>query len=739
MVSGLAPDRVHTQSAGWQIGDVFAGTGRERTLPGQYLVFNSQGQLKETLTDPFAGRNGTTTGCFVAPPVSGEALYTTSFFNLDITRFDGTAPHTATQPVTNINYPPVDAIESIVFDTAGNYYVGGLPPARESALDPVQPYGYIFKYSPTNVLLAAYEVPNGLRGADWIDLGSDEQTLYYTSEDTKIHVYKPGSTPTYREIVIKASGAPIAGTVYALRLLPPIPDNPATPQIENPNLEPSGFLVASSSGVKRLDADGNIIFSYDAPISAGSYFALNITPDGQSFWTATFQNDPDDRQAPYAGQLVKFHIATGTVTAGPINTGAPNVWGLCVKREYSAAANTCYVTNSFGQMIPDPLTGQPQTTPCRIPEICDNHDKDDDGDGFADADDPDCRVPGTPSWITVPNQTNYDGDTVSLQLQAVDPDGDPLTFSVAPGMLPPGLSMTPTGLITGTIPFGSSGPARPIIVSVSDGAHSVQTTFYWTILHRNGPPTLSNPGDLTLTLARPLVVPVSLSITDPDLDSVTVVSTAMPPGLTLSGLWIGVPTTDLTQIGPAPNYGLKISGTPTAEGDYPVTISIRDLGDANPPHDWVTQSFTIHVVVNNRAPKCDAASPSKSLWPPDHKFVDVTINGVVDEDGDHVTIAIDRILQDEPVEVASSGSTGQDGVISGSIAKVRAERSGRKALPGDGRVYQIVFTASDGKGGSCPGSVLVGIPHDQGKAVPGAPMPTDSGFRWDSLTGVRIY
>jgi hypothetical protein len=38
---------------------------------------------------------------------------------------------------------------------------------------------------------------------------------------------------------------------------------------------------------------------------------------------------------------------------------------------------------------------------------------------------------------------------------------------------------------------------------------------------------------------------------------------------------------------------------------------------------------------------------------------------------------------------------------------LRAERSGK----GNGRVYQVDFTADDGQGGSCTGSVNVGVPH----------------------------
>jgi hypothetical protein len=43
------------------------------------------------------------------------------------------------------------------------------------------------------------------------------------------------------------------------------------------------------------------------------------------------------------------------------------------------------------------------------------------------------------------------------------------------------------------------------------------------------------------------------------------------------------------------------------------------------------------------------------------------------------------------------------------MAQVRSERSGL----GNGRVYEISFTASDGVGGECQGSVFVCVPHDQ--------------------------
>lgn len=125
----------------------------------------------------------------------------------------------------------------------------------------------------------------------------------------------------------------------------------------------------------------------------------------------------------------------------------------------------------------------------------------------------------------------------------------------------------------------------------------------------------------------------------------------------------------------------------------------------------------------NQPPDCTAAEADPGcLWPPNHKFVDITIGGVTDPDGDLITITITGITSDEPT-ASIKGAGGDkhapdaDGVGT-DTASVRAERSGTgnagkgNAGPGNGRVYEISFVASDGNGGECEGSVKVCVPHD---------------------------
>jgi hypothetical protein len=113
------------------------------------------------------------------------------------------------------------------------------------------------------------------------------------------------------------------------------------------------------------------------------------------------------------------------------------------------------------------------------------------------------------------------------------------------------------------------------------------------------------------------------------------------------------------------------------------------------------------------------------LWPPNHKFVKVKVHGVTDPDDDPITINIDSIFQDEPVNGTGDGNTSPDGKgVGSSAASVRAERQGS----GNGRVYHIAFTANDGNGGTCSGEILVGVPKSQGKKGG----PVDDGALYDS-------
>ncbi|MCI0602352.1 hypothetical protein L0156_05010 [bacterium] len=104
-----------------------------------------------------------------------------------------------------------------------------------------------------------------------------------------------------------------------------------------------------------------------------------------------------------------------------------------------------------------------------------------------------------------------------------------------------------------------------------------------------------------------------------------------------------------------------------------------------------------------RFPTCianEAASPN-TLWPPNHKMKNVTINY---ENGPGVTCSL-SVTSDEPEGVTSPDWI----VIDSHHVLLRAERDGF----GDGRVYTITIECSDANGTNTQ-TVFVTVPHDQG-------------------------
>lgn len=148
---------------------------------------------------------------------------------------------------------------------------------------------------------------------------------------------------------------------------------------------------------------------------------------------------------------------------------------------------------------------------------------------------------------------------------------------------------------------------------------------------------------------------------------------------------------------------------------------------------YVVGVMRLDDTVVNVPPSCDQAVASPdTLWPPNHKFENINIEGVIDVDQDAVLVTITGITQDEPVESISSGSTSPDGKgVGTAFAQVRAERDGT----GDGRVYAIHFKAADSAGNECTGVVNTSsVVHDQSnRSLPAI----DNGQVYDSTLNIN--
>ena len=99
------------------------------------------------------------------------------------------------------------------------------------------------------------------------------------------------------------------------------------------------------------------------------------------------------------------------------------------------------------------------------------------------------------------------------------------------------------------------------------------------------------------------------------------------------------------------------------------------------------------------------------LWPPNHKFVPVTLSVVAQDTCDpNPACTLVGITSSEPANGGGSGNTSPDFVITGALsANLRAERDGT----GSGRTYTLTVQCTDHSNNSSNASTTVFVPHNQ--------------------------
>ena len=141
--------------------------------------------------------------------------------------------------------------------------------------------------------------------------------------------------------------------------------------------------------------------------------------------------------------------------------------------------------------------------------------------------------------------------------------------------------------------------------------------------------------------------------------------------------------------------------------------------------DSAADEVTITILNTNDPPSCASTSATLGqLWPPNHKLIEVGVTGVVDPQGDTVSVLVTSVTSDEPTSGLGDGDSSPDAVIQGDTVLLRAERWDQ----GDGRVYAVRFTATDVNGESCTGAVRVGVPKSMKKGS----SATDGGQAYDA-------
>jgi hypothetical protein len=294
---------------------------------GEVFVSGTFGQVLRFMPDP-AGSGATSNPTWSTPcksQLTGSAFdssgnfYVTCFYGDPgyLYRLD---PNGALFGTGQFGGPYPAHSEAIVFDGAGDYYVGsaggGIIGEQSNVLMKFHKDGTWWKTYSTGRI-------------DWFDLASDQCTIFFTAEDRsvrKFDVCNPTSPPTTFASLL---GGP-NDKLFALRVLPG-----------------GDVLVADSSQILRLSGTTGLpIQTYGNDLvqtrTIGQWFALNLDPDGQSFWSADFLNNHAVYQFKISDGSVMHHFS-GSTTPG----------GLAIKDEITAARLPKLIVKKVTDPSPD--------------------------------------------------------------------------------------------------------------------------------------------------------------------------------------------------------------------------------------------------------------------------------------------------------------------------------------------------------------------------------------------------
>ncbi|MGZ8821792.1 MAG: Ig-like domain-containing protein [Aeromicrobium sp.] len=572
--SSLVTVAVLATGVAFASGDLFLGVDSSN-----YRV-NRSGSLLDALVP--SGTGFASGMCFDA----GGSLYTTNF-NGRLFKYDNRGV-LVSDDWTGAALDGTSA-ESCVFDAAGNLYVG--------SADAPLGLGFLHEFDASGNLIGSWS-PSASRGNDWIDLAPDQCTMYYTSESTYIGRF---DTCTGTQLPDFASDLP--GPCFANRILPG-----------------GGVIVACESAILRLSSAGEEVQRYDPqryPETSESYFAINIDPDGTSFWTIGRQARTISHVDLASGDTIDQFPVPVTVSSW-ISSGLATASGLAVFGELRIAQNHPPVGN------PDSYSG-PQDTAMTVDAAGGVLANDTDADGntltateVAGPSHGTVVLAEDGSFVYTPNAGYVGPDSFAydladgaatvgpvavsitvthvnhpptlglvtdqsipelvlfdLTVNGADPDGDsPLVYSVPTG--PSGLTVEPVSGVLAWTPSEAQGPGvYPLTIRVTDsGGLFAEGSFTITVTEVNRSPLLAAIAERTVYPGD--AVSFTAAATDPDLPANILGYSLVsgPAGATVNS------TTGA--------FAWTASGT---LGDYPATIGVSDSAGGDDQG-----SFTIHVV-----------------------------------------------------------------------------------------------------------------------------------------------
>ncbi len=203
-------------------------------------------------------------------------------------------------------------------------------------------------------------------------------------------------------------------------------------------------------------------------------------------------------------------------------------------------------------------------------------------------------VNGPPVIAPIAAQSVSIGDSVSVQVNATDPDiGDTLTYQLVGS--PAWLSINSSGLITSAPLTASQTGTFLVTVSVDDGnSHVVTTTFTLTV-SALGVPILTSAKDLSQAVTLHVNEPYTdlFTSTDTDASDTATFAVTSTPSANVSNSMV----TQSYDGGPPTKSTSLLTWSASAPGNYQVDVSVTD----NQSHTS-TKTFFVNVITVNAAP-----------------------------------------------------------------------------------------------------------------------------------------
>ncbi len=150
--------------------------------------------------------------------------------------------------------------------------------------------------------------------------------------------------------------------------------------------------------------------------------------------------------------------------------------------------------------------------------------------------------------------------------------------------------------------------------------------------------------------------------------------------------------------------GSASSFTVSAEGIHNVSYyAVDNAGNAETSH-------TLMLKIDKTPPIVSISVNPGLLWPPNHKMVTVVPAVSVIDNNDGSVVQLVSVTSNEPDNGLGDGDTAGDIVINadGTIS-LRAERSGK----GSGRIYTVIYKATDVAGNETTASTAIIVPHNK--------------------------